>query len=82
MPSILQQQLQQVSRTWGSSAGQRQRGKPSLLYTAQEAADVDLQTLFELAQEGEAMLAKSKLRGCWCLRHFACSGLNAIILER
>ena len=65
MPSILQQQLQQVSSTWGSSTGQRQRGKPSLLYSAQEAADVDLQTLFELAQEGEAMLQKSTL--AWLL---------------
>ena len=61
MPSILQQQLQQVSSTWGASTGQRQRGKPSLLYTVQEAADVDLQTLFELAQEGEAVLHMSTL---------------------
>ncbi len=55
MPSILQQQLQQVSTTWGAPTGKRQRGKPSLLYTAQEAADVDLQSLYELAQEGEQM---------------------------
>lgn len=53
MPSILQQQLQQVTSTWGSSTGKRQRGKPSLLYTTQEAADVDLQSLYELALEGE-----------------------------
>lgn len=53
MPSILQQQLKQVSTTWGAPTGKRQRGKPSLLYTAQEAADVDLQSLYELAQEGE-----------------------------
>jgi hypothetical protein len=55
MPSILQQQLQQVSTTWGDPTGKRQRGKPSLLFTAQEAADVDLQSLYELAQEGEQM---------------------------
>ena len=55
MPSILQQQLQQVSTTWGAPTGKRQRGKPSLIYTAQEAADVDLQSLYELAQEGEQM---------------------------
>ena len=55
MPSILQQQLQQVSSTWGTSTG-KQKGKPSLLYTAQEASDVDVQTLFELAQEGETTL--------------------------
>lgn len=55
MPSLLQQQLQQVSNTWGT-ANKRQRGRPSLLYTAQEAADVDLQTLFELAEEGAAQI--------------------------
>lgn len=55
MPSLLQQQLQQVSATWGT-ASKRQRGRPSLLYTAQEAADVDLQTLFELAEEGAALV--------------------------
>lgn len=55
MPSILQQQLQQVSSTWGTSTG-KQKGKPSLLYTAQEASDVDVQTLFELAQEGASHL--------------------------
>ena len=59
MPSILQQQLQQVSTTWGAPTGKKQRGKPSLLYTAQEAADVDLQTLFELAQEGAAGIVAS-----------------------
>ena len=53
MPSLLQQQLQQVSATWGPT-NKGQRGRPSLLYTAQEAADVDLQTLFELAEEGTA----------------------------
>ena len=58
MPSILQQQLQQVSTTWGALTGKRQRGKPSLLYTAQEAADVDLQSLYELAQEGKEAWAR------------------------
>ena len=53
MPSLLQQQLQQVSATWGT-AHKRQRGKASLLYTAEEAADVDVQTVFEIAQEGDA----------------------------
>lgn len=86
MPSILQQQLQQVSSTWGVSTGQRQRGKPSLLYTAQEAADVDLQTLFEFAQEGEAMLQMSTptwllvsppfcLFGCQCDSYSAMSNV-------
>ncbi|KAA6423834.1 MAG: hypothetical protein FRX49_06405, partial [Trebouxia sp. A1-2] len=62
MPSILQQQLQQVSTTWGAPTGKRQRGKPSLLYTAQEAADVDLQSLYELAQEGLEQLCSVDTR--------------------
>lgn len=53
MPSLLQQQLQQVSASWGT-ANKRQRGRPSFLYSAQEAADVDLQTLYEQAEEGAA----------------------------
>ena len=56
MPSILQQQLQQVSTTWGAAANKRQRGRPSVLYTAQEAADVDLESIYEIAQEGALRL--------------------------
>ena len=54
MSTLLQQQLQQVAIRWGGSGRQpTTKGKPSLLYEPQEAADIDLQTLYSQALEGD-----------------------------
>ena len=53
MSTLLQQQLQQVAIRWGSGRQPTLTGKPSLLYDPQEAADIDLQTLYSQALEGD-----------------------------
>ena len=53
MSTLLQQQLQQVAIRWGSGRQPNLKGKPSLLYDPQEAADIDLQTLYSQALEGD-----------------------------
>jgi U3 small nucleolar RNA-associated protein 10 len=51
MTSILAQQLQALGRPGISLP--RARGKPSLLFEAQQAADIDLQTIYNIALQGE-----------------------------
>lgn len=51
MPSVLAQQLQVLSRPGLSLA--RAKGKPSLLFESQQAADIDLQTIYNIASKGD-----------------------------
>jgi hypothetical protein len=51
MTSTLQAQLQQIAAAAGI-VSKKPRGKPSLLYTFQEAADIGLQDVYEVALQG------------------------------
>ncbi|PRW61623.1 hypothetical protein C2E21_0211 [Chlorella sorokiniana] len=48
----LQAQLQQLAVTQGVDQGRRHRGKASLLYSLQEAADIDAETIQRIGIEG------------------------------
>lgn len=52
MASDLQAQLQKIAAAAGIHVGNKPRGKPSLLYTLQEAADIGLQDVYEVALQG------------------------------
>lgn len=56
--SVLASQLKKLALARGGDAPLRVKGKPSLLYDPREAADINLQTIFEVAQTG-----KNK----WCI---------------
>lgn len=51
MTSVLAQQLAQLAAAQGPQA-RFIRGKPSLLYDYQKAADVGAETLLDIAQQG------------------------------
>ena len=51
MPSVLAQQLQALGRPGIGLA--RAKGKPSLLFESQQAADIDLQTIYDIASNGD-----------------------------
>lgn len=54
MATALTQQLRQLAVASGQPAGgKRLRGKPSLIWSNQEAADVDVETVYGVGQEGE-----------------------------
>jgi len=53
MASSLQEQLQRLAAAAGISSGKALRGKPSLLYTFQEAADVGIQDIYAIAVQGK-----------------------------
>lgn len=53
MASTLQEQLQRLAAAAGIVTGKAPRGKPSLLYTFQEAADVGIQDVYAIALQGE-----------------------------
>ena len=54
MATTLAQQLQNISQAWGVSASQNQaRGKPSLLFSPQEAAEADLHSIFGIGRQGK-----------------------------
>lgn len=50
----LQAQLAQLAVAQGVDQGRRHRGKASLLYSFQEAADIDAETIQRIGIEGEA----------------------------
>ena len=52
MTTALQEQLQQIAAAVGIGTGKQPRGKPSLLYTFQEAADIGLQDIYQVAVTG------------------------------
>ena len=53
MTSALAQQLQQLSTRFGTESSSAQRfGKASLLFSAREAADIDLQTIYNIGLQG------------------------------
>ncbi len=56
MTSVLAQQLQQLAEARGDATARRVRGKPSLLFDYQKAADVDLQTIYTIALQGDFRL--------------------------
>ena len=56
---MLQAQLQALER----GAEQRTKGKVSLLYTPEQAADIDVQSLYSAALNGEAQPACSPAPG-------------------
>lgn len=54
MASSLAQQLANAKLIAGDAPGaKKMKGKPSLLFEFQKAADVDLQTLYEVGCQGE-----------------------------
>lgn len=59
MATTLASQLQQLAaqQNPGAAAKPKFRGKPSLLFDFQKAADVDVQTIYEIACQGEGALA-------------------------
>ncbi len=60
MATTLQKQLQQLAALKGPQ--QRYvRGRPSLLYSFQEAADVDAETLYDIALTGAPCLLQACL---------------------
>ena len=50
MTSVLAQQLQALGNPGASL--QRGKGRPSLLFEAHQAADIDLQTIYDIALQG------------------------------
>ena len=55
MASALAAQLQQLAKQQGQPVtAAKPRGKPSLLFDSQRAADVDLQSIYELGCQGAA----------------------------
>lgn len=52
MASSLAQQLQQLSQLRGTESKKLSKGKPSLLFDFQKAADVDIDTIYNIASEG------------------------------
>jgi hypothetical protein len=56
MASSLQEQLQRLAAAAGIASGKGPRGKPSLLYTFQEAADVGVQDIYAIAVQGKNQL--------------------------
>ena len=58
MASILAQQLQALG-TKGHQLS-RPKGRPSLLFADQQAADIDLQTIHDIASEGREHLLAVK----------------------
>lgn len=54
MTSVLAQQLRKVSLAIGNTAVGRRDSHASLLYSAQEAADTDTQTIFDVSVTGGA----------------------------
>jgi len=61
MSSALAAQLERL----GAGREERLRGKPSLLYDPQQAADVDLQTIYGLALSGAPSACARQPRGGW-----------------
>ena len=57
MSTELAQQLRQLAVATGVHVGKKPRGKPSLLYSYQEAADIDLQTIYGVGLQGEIRAA-------------------------
>ena len=53
MASNLQEQLQRLAAAAGIVTAKRPRGKPSLLYTFQEAADVGIEDIYTIALQGK-----------------------------
>ena len=51
MATSLQEQLQRLAVAAGINA-QKARGKPSLLYTLEDAADVGIQDIYAIAVQG------------------------------
>ncbi len=67
MATVLSQQLQNISKAWGVAQG-NVRGKPSLLFSPQQAADTDLRTIYNIGRQGEcpelrALQSVSQLAG-------------------
>lgn len=58
MASSLQEQLQRLAAAAGISSAKTPRGKPSLLYTFQEAADVGIQDIYVIAVQGFDQLCR------------------------
>ena len=52
MTSTLQEQLQRLASAAGIASGKAPRGKPSLLYTTQNAADIGIQDIYAVAVQG------------------------------
>ncbi len=53
MTSVMAQQLQALGKSGVSLP--RGKGRPSLLFEAHQAADIDLQTIYEIALQGASI---------------------------
>jgi hypothetical protein len=52
MTSALQEQLQRIAAAAGITPSKTIHGKPSLLFTFQEAADKGIQDIYEISLQG------------------------------
>ena len=55
MATALSQQLQGISQAWGASQP-GSRGRPSLLFTPQQAADTDIHSIYSIGRQGAWVL--------------------------
>eukprot|EP00899_Mesostigma_viride_P004976 jgi/Mesvir1/1447/Mv14438-RA.1 len=62
MASVLASQLRVISLARGDGTKRGPRGKPSLLYNPQQAADIDAHTIFELGLSGLGELCEMDAR--------------------
>lgn len=53
MATALAEQLQQLSTRFGNVSSSQKLGKASLLFSPREAAEVDLQTVYNIGLSGE-----------------------------
>ncbi len=53
MATALAEQLQQLSTRFGDASSSQKLGKASLLFSPREAADIDLQTVYNIGLSGD-----------------------------
>jgi hypothetical protein len=61
MTTTLQDQLQRIAAAAGVRTAKQPRGKPSLLYTFQEAADIGVHDIYGIALQGTQQLLAASL---------------------
>ena len=79
MTTALAAQLQQLAAITGTAVDKRPRGKPSLLHTYQEAADLGLDAVYAVGLQGEVLAGQAGLVGLQChpRQHYRCYGCCA-----
>ena len=64
MTTALAAQMQQLASITGASVSKRPRGKPSLLYSYQEAADIGIDAIYSTALQGKAVGVQLQMDNC------------------